>query len=355
MDTDRRNTMNNKIKITLVITSALLFCNTVNAQKIIKDKPTPSRAEWAPVSQAHGQDYSTSDVTKVVVLGGGTPVPDLRHGGISVAVIVNGQPYIIDSGPGFWRNSQSSTPAFGGTVEALEAKNLTRMFLTHLHFDHTEGLASFMLAPWTYGRTEAPQIYGPPGTEKLVHHLKEAYLKDIHIEMFGEQLANPTGWRAEAKEVLPGDIYKDKNVKITAYQNRHGTWDYTYVYRVETFKPSGKKDRIIVFSGDTAPFDGMEKVYADTDILFHEAYSFDPKNNKYDAKAPVSLEYMQAFHTSTEELAEVLTKAKPKLTVLYHYTVFTPPNATDQERGVKEIKKFGYKGLVIQSQDGDIF
>ena len=37
--------------------------------------------------------------------------------------------------------------------------------------------------------------------------------------------------------------------------------------------------------------------------------------------------------------------------MLYHYVVFTPANAIDQERGVKEIKKFGYDGLVIQSQD----
>jgi ribonuclease BN (tRNA processing enzyme) len=55
------------------------------------------------------------------------------------------------------------------------------------------------------------------------------------------------------------------------------------------------------------------------DILFHEAYSFDPKTNPYDAKAPVTTEYMNAFHTSTEQLAGVLKKVNPKLTVLYRY------------------------------------
>ena len=43
------------------------------------------------------------------------------------------------------------------------------------------------------------------------------------------------------------------------------------------------------------------------------------------------------------------------MTVLYHYVTFTPANATDQERGVEEIKKFGYNGIVTQSQDADIF
>ena len=68
----------------------------------------------------------------------------------------------------------------------------------------------------------------------------------------------------------------------------------------------------------------MEEDYAGADILFHEAYSFDPKTNPYDAKAPVSVSYMNAFHTSTEQLAGVLKKVNPKVTVLYHYVTFTP-------------------------------
>jgi ribonuclease BN (tRNA processing enzyme) len=50
-------------------------------------------------------------------------------------------------------------------------------------------------------------------------------------------------------------------------------------YRVVTSKPDGTADRTIVLSGDTSLFDDMEKVYAGADILFHEAYSFDPKTS----------------------------------------------------------------------------
>ena len=130
--------MKGHTSVTLVLTATLTFLllNTAIAQEIIKDKPTPSRAEWAPLGWAYGRDYSTSDVTKVVVIGSGTPAADPHHGGISVAVVVNGQPYIIDCGPGFWRNSQANTPAYGGKIAALEPKKLTRLFLTHLHFDH---------------------------------------------------------------------------------------------------------------------------------------------------------------------------------------------------------------------------
>jgi len=242
------------VVLALTTTLTLLLLTGAIAQEIIKGKPIASRAEWAPLGQAYGRDYSTSDVTKVVVLGSGTPAADPRHSGISVAVVVNGQPYIIDCGPGFWRNSQASTPEYGGKIAALEPKKLTRLFLTHLHFDHTEGMAEFMLAPWTLEREGAPQVYGPPGTEDMVDHLMKAYAKDIYIQMFGLERTNATGWKWLAKEVLPGEVYKDNNVRITAYQNKHGSWDYSYAYRVVTYKPNGTVDRTIVFSGDRGSF-----------------------------------------------------------------------------------------------------
>jgi hypothetical protein len=69
--------MNNRHSIViLALAPTLLLLNTAIAQQIIKDKPTPSRAEGAPLSYAYGRDYSTSDVTKVVVIGSGTPAAD---------------------------------------------------------------------------------------------------------------------------------------------------------------------------------------------------------------------------------------------------------------------------------------
>jgi len=234
------------VTLGLTTTLTLLLLNTANAQGIIKDKPTPSRAEGAPLSYAYGRDYSTSDVTKVVVIGSGTPAADPHHQGISTAVVVNGQPYIFDCGPGFWQNSQVSTPAYGGKIDALEPKNLTRLFLTHLHFDHTEGLSEFMLAPWIYYREGPLQVYGPPGTEDVVSHLTAAYTKDIDLQMFGLEQLNATGYVINAKDVLPGEVYKDKNVRITAFQNHHGTWDYTYGSRrhFQTGWNSGPDDRL---------------------------------------------------------------------------------------------------------------
>ena len=52
-----------------------------------------------------------------------------------------------------------------------------------------------MLSPWIYFREGPAQVYGPPGTEGVIRHLKEAYTKDIDLQMFGLEQLNPTGYR----------------------------------------------------------------------------------------------------------------------------------------------------------------
>ena len=47
-----------------------------------------------------------------------------------------------------------------------EVKKLDCLFITHLHSDHTLGLADLILTPWILGRKEPLQVYRPAGTKK---------------------------------------------------------------------------------------------------------------------------------------------------------------------------------------------
>lgn len=333
----------------LIFSFILFNVSLLNAEGIIKTNPTPSRAKWAPATFAYGRDFSTSDTTKVVMLGTGTPLGNPGYNGVSVAVIVNGKPYIFDAGPGVYRSIKAATPDMGGKFKALETDNIITLFITHLHFDHTEGLAEFILGPWSYHRTTPPTIYGPPGTKKMVNKLLEGYYKTIDVEMFGLQPVTKTGWRANGIDIMPGQVYKDDNITVNAFENKHGSWDYSYGYRVKT------PDRVIIISGDTAPFKGWEQAYTGADILIHEAYSYDPDKYDFDKEAPVSKPYMESFHTSTKELADLLKIVKPKLVVTYHYVQFQPTKLRDNKRSEKEIKQYGYDGFVIQARDMDIY
>jgi ribonuclease Z len=55
------------------------------------------------------RDFSNSEITKVVLLGTGTPIPDPDRSGCSVAIIVNSMPYIIDFGSGLIRRLAART------------------------------------------------------------------------------------------------------------------------------------------------------------------------------------------------------------------------------------------------------
>jgi len=336
--------------IIIIIISIFSFFTVAFADNIIKSEPAPSRKQWAPVTDAYGRDFSTSTITKVVMLGTGTPLGNPGYAGISVAIIVNGKSYIFDAGPGVFRSIQAATPLMGGQFKALEPAHITTLFLTHLHFDHIEGLPEFILGPWALYRKVPPTIYGPPGTKHLVKNILKAYQKTIDLEMFGMQPITKTGWRAKGVEIMPGVVYHDKNITVTAFENHHGSWDYSYGYRVQT------PDRVIIIGGDTAPFDGMTKDYQGADILIHEAYSYDPDKNDYDKKVKtITKPYMSAFHTSTKELATILKKVKPKVTIIYHYVQFEPVKTRSNHKAEDEIKAAGYEGKVIQARDMDVY
>jgi ribonuclease BN (tRNA processing enzyme) len=99
--------------------------------------------------------FSPAQSAQILFLGTGTPRPQPDHQGQSIAIIVNRQPYLFDSGPGISRQASAAL---------LKMENLTIAFLTHLHTDHTLGLPDLIFTPWIMGRTVPLELYGPIGT-----------------------------------------------------------------------------------------------------------------------------------------------------------------------------------------------
>ena len=83
--------------------------------------------------------------TQVVLLGVGTPNADPDRSGPSVAIVVNGAPYLVDFGPGVVRRAAG---AFQKGLRGLAVKNLRRAFVTHLHSDHTACYTDLILTLW---------------------------------------------------------------------------------------------------------------------------------------------------------------------------------------------------------------
>ena len=287
------------------------------------------------------RDFSDSDTTRLVILGSGTPNPSPLQSGCSLAIIVFDTPYIIDFGPGLIRKAAALSPSYGGNIKGLEAKNIKRAFLTHLHSDHTTGYPDLILTPWVMGRDEPLEVYGPEGIDKMTAKIIEAYEDDIKYRLYGSEPANNQGWRVNSHEITAeGVVYQDKNVKVEAFPVSHGTWPNAWGFRFTT------PDKIIVISGDTAPCQKITEYAQGADILVHEVYSragFDKRDEDWK-------NYHSKHHTSTYELGEIAAKTNPKLVVLYHILFW---GASEQDL-IDEINK-NYKGKVITGRDLDIF
>ena len=246
--------------------------------------------------------------TKLIVLGSGTPNPDPNRAGSAYAVVVNETPYLIDFGPGVIRRAASLSPPWGGKIEAMTVKNFEHAFLTHIHSDHSAGLADLLLTPWIMGRDKKLNLYGPKGLEQMASSTLEAFEDDINYRIYGTQPSNKMGYKFNFYLLSEGLIYEDENVSVEAFTVPHGSFDDAYGFRFTT------EDKVIVFSGDTGPSKTLEKFAAGADILVHEVYS----NAGFLKKTKDWQIYHQGHHTSTFEVGEIASRAKPKLLLLSH-------------------------------------
>ena len=212
--------------------------------------------------------------SKVLVMGSGDPTPNPYRFGPASAVIVNGYPYFVDCGEGWWRALSKSVLSQGALdlASIFELTNLKYMFLTHLHEDHTVGLPSFISNPYKFGPGSDKKVYGPAGVDAMMGHINAAYTIDRN-EMFQGSIGQKAdGSTAVGIPVWPSTglegrrIFEDDNVKVEAFPSGHGFLQHTYAYRFTT-KPD---NRVLVFGGDDHYSEGLAAAAKDADILFIE-------------------------------------------------------------------------------------
>lgn len=274
--------------------------------------------------------------TQLVILGSGTPNPNPERGGSAYAVIVDNTPYLVDFGPGAIRSFAALMPAWGGGMKEMDVTKIEHAFLTHIHSDHTTGLSDLLLTPWIMGRENKLNLYGPKGLEKMAGSLLDAYADDIDYRVNGTQPSNGTGYQFNFTELADGVVFQDRNLKVEAFKVNHGDFEDAYGFRFTS------KDKVIVFSGDTGPSKSLERYAKDADILVHEVYS----NAGFLKKTKDWQIYHKGHHTSTYEVGEIASRAKPKLLVLSHILFWGA-----DERDILEETRTTFSGNIKIAED----
>jgi len=282
-------------------------------------------------------------MTKLVLIGTGTPNPDPYRSGPCVGVYHNDKMYLVDFGVGLVRQIN----AISKKLNSFKISQLNIAFLTHLHSDHTLGLSDLLITPWILGRTTPLRLYGPKGLDDMSHYITKAYSDDIIQRINGLEKANPTGYKSQVVHIQPGLIY-DEDIKVYAIPVNHGQFE-SYAYKFVT------EDKTIVISGDTAPCDSLVQAALDCDILVHEVYY----TKGLESRSPQWQKYHQNVHTSAIELGKIASKIKPKQLVLYHQ-LFMQENILDEDmtknnelykNAILNEVKMHYNGNIIYGED----
>ena len=292
---------------------------------------------WVSTQPVSAQGTAPSR-TQIVLLGTGTPGADPARSGPATAIIVDDTPYLVDFGPGVARRAASAVTK---GAKALRLSSIRVVFATHLHADHTAGYPDLLITSWVAGRTSPLEVYGPRGIKAMTDAVLTAYRVDVEDRLKARGQKDVT--LVNSHEIVPGVVYKDDKVTVTAFPVKHGDLE-AYGYRFDT------PDRSVVISGDTSPTESIVENCNGCDVLIHEHYSL----ASFAQVEPQWQQYRLRHHTSTEQLADLATRARPRLLILYHRSNPGARGASAPEAAVTaEMRKF-YKGKWVTGRDLDI-
>jgi ribonuclease BN (tRNA processing enzyme) len=245
-------------------------------------------------------------------------------------ISVGGSHYLIDAGDG----------VSGQLARAhLSERDVSVVFFTHLHDDHTSGLPGLMSFDFT--RTGPGfQIIGPPGTARLVSGALAFLQANTEIRM-AEDKHTPPERMFVARDVEPGVIYSDQNVRVIAAENSHfhlpadspAARNKSYALRFES------AGRVVVFTGDTGPSEAVTKLAKGADILVAEMASpADQKN-----LPPRLLDHVVHEHLSPAAVGEMAERAGVGTLILSHLKTVTPEDLAEVRRH--------FTGKVVAGED----
>ena len=293
--------------------------------------------------------------TTLLLLGTqGGPGINLARGEAGNAVIVDGQPYVVDCGYGTLR----------ALVQAgIRPAEIASIWLTHLHNDHTTDVAAILSHQMTGGRPPSTTVFGPYGTADLVKGAIAFFKGDVEIRIVDEgRSVRPetlfTGRDLQAS-ATPIEVFRDDKVVVKAVENAHyperakARMPYrSLAYRFDT------ATRSIVFSGDTAPSAGLVELARNADLFVCETMDV-AQHARLAEQARQAIaagnensvaRHVAETHSTTEEVGKMAAEAKVKTVVLSH---LLPGGNNDlpETAYIDAVRRY-FDGQVIVGRDG---
>jgi len=221
---------------------------------------------------------------RVTILGSGTCVPSLRRSSCSVLVETGEEKLLLDMGVGTMRRLLEAGVAIG---------QISHLFFSHLHPDHTGELASFLFAskyPEGNRRQRRLRITAAEGFMAFYERLEKVYGEWIELEEGVVDIFEMSGARPDFMQLDFCDI---------------ATFPMAHTASSIAYRITMPDNTSIVYTGDTDYCKNAIRIAANTDLLICECAL--PDEMKVDG------------HLTPSLAGSIASEAQAKNLVLTHF------------------------------------
>jgi len=234
--------------------------------------------------------------------------PAIRPGSTnptSSLLVIDGLKIVVDCGLGVTR---------GLVNQGIGLKDISLVFITHLHSDHYLELGPLLHTAWTAGLKTGVTVIGPKGIEDYWQAFLRSMKADIDLRIDDEGRPDLAGL-VSFQTLEAGEVRTDHSLTVTAMRNEHPPLVDTFALR---FSDSGFD---VVFSGDTAYLPDIADFAKGADLLIHEAMlesALGPLMARIGNADDRLMKHLLLSHTMAGDAGKIATAAGGGVLALHH-------------------------------------
>lgn len=230
--------------------------------------------------------------------------------------VLNGTKIVVDCGLGVTK---------GLVDQGMQLKDLSLIFITHLHSDHYLELGPLLHTSWTAGLKTPVDVYGPPGLSDYWLAFLMSMKADIDLRMEDEGRPNLSEL-VKFYEIDAGTVMDREGLIVSAIRTEHPPLTDCFALSFKT------TDVHVVCSGDTAPIASLTDFAKCADLLVHEAMlesALPALMARIGNGSDKLMKHWLRSHSFAQDAAKTATQADVKQLALSHLIPSDDPSYSD--------------------------